>query len=212
MRKIFAIISTLFFLTTLSAKAEIQFGFGLMAGQLSTDGNEAEGTAADTSVRSKSLEESFIGADLFVEFLNDSGYTVGLSYVPMNFELGSGSRTDVDGSDPAENDNGTRTASADVTQLISLYTNIPVGSSGFYGLLGVSHTTIETNETLNESRYGNADIMGYSVGLGQRKGKFKYELSYTDFEDIALSAKANDTTNKITADADALTFRLSFGF
>ena len=50
-----------------NSKAEIQFGFGLMAGQLDTSGTETEGTAADTSVRNKSFEEAFAGADIFIE-------------------------------------------------------------------------------------------------------------------------------------------------
>jgi hypothetical protein len=213
MKKIFALISALFFLTTFSAKAEVQFGFGLMAGQLSSDGTETEGTAADTSNRSKSFEETFFGADLFLEVVNDSGLTFGISYVPVDFELGSGTRVDTStGADVAsEADTGTRTASADVTDLMSVYTNIPMGGNGFYGLLGGKFATITTSETLNTSNYGNEDVMAYEIGLGKRNGKVKYELSYTDFEDISLSSSGGGT-NSITADADALTFRLSVGF
>lgn len=213
MKKIFALISTLFFLTTFSAKAEVQFGFGLMTGQLSSDGTESEGTAADTSNRSKSFEELFFGADLFLEVVNDSGLTFGISYVPVDFELGSGSRVDTStGADVAsEADTGTRTASADVTDLMSVYTNIPIGGNGFYGLLGGKFATIKTSETLNTSNYGNEDVTAYEIGLGKRNGKVKYELSYTDFEDISLSSSGGGT-NSVTADADALTFRLSVGF
>ena len=211
MRKIVLLLSTLLFLTGVSAKADVQFGFGLMTGQVSTSGTETEGTAADTSVRNKSFDELFFGADLFAEFVADNGMTVGLAYVPVDFELGSGTRTDVNGSDAAENDDGTRTASADVTDLMSVYTNIPMGGNGFYGLLGGKFATITTSETLNTSNYGNEDVMAYEIGLGKRNGKVKYELSYTDFEDISLSSSGGGT-NSITADADALTFRLSVGF
>ena len=58
MKKIFAILSAIFLMTSYSAKAEVQFGLGLLAGNLSVDGTEAEGTAADTSNRSKSFENS----------------------------------------------------------------------------------------------------------------------------------------------------------
>ena len=211
MKKIFAVISTLFFLTTVTAKAEVQYGFGLMLGHLSSDGTETEGTAADTSDRSKSFEEAFYGADLFLEVVNDNGFTFGISYVPVDFELGSGSRTDSDGSDAAENDDGTRTASADVTDLMSVYTNIPIGDNGMYGLLGGKFATITTSETLNESSYGNEDVTAFEIGLGKRNGKVKYEVSYTDFEDISLSSSGGGT-NSIAADADALTFRMSIGF
>lgn len=211
MKKLFALISTILFLTSVSVKADVQFGFGLMTGQVSTDGTESEGTAADTSNRSKSLDELFIGGDLFMEFVADSGMTYGISYVPVDVELGSGERTDVNGSDAAENDDGTRTASADVSDLMTLYTNIPVGDNGWYGLLGYHFATIETSETLNESSYPDEDITGYQIGLGQRIDKFKYELSYSDFEDINISSTGGGT-NSVSADADAITFRISFGF
>ena len=121
------------FLSTVSVKADVQFGFGLMTGQVSTSGTETEGTAADTSDRSKSFDELFFGADLFMEVVSDSGMTYGVSYVPVDVELGSGERADANGSDPAENDDGTRSASADVSDLITLYANIPVGDNGWYG-------------------------------------------------------------------------------
>ena len=168
-------------------------------------------TGISASDRSKTVEEFFVGADIFVELVSDNGMTYGLSYVPLDLELGSGKRTDVNGDDPAENDDGTRTASADVSDLITLYTNIPMGSNGWYALLGGHMATIETNETLNASSYGNEDVTGYMVGFGQRSGKLKYEFSYSDFSDIALTATGGNS-NSITADADALTFRLSYGF
>ena len=211
MKKIFALISTLFFLSTVSVKADVQFGFGLMTGQVSSSGTETEGTAADTSDRSKSFDELFFGADLFMEVVSYSGMTYGVSYVPVDVELGSGERADANGSDPAENDDGTRSASADVSDLITLYANIPVGDNGWYGLLGYHFATIETTENLNESSYPNEDIDGYQIGIGQRIDKFKYELSYSDFEDINISSSGGGT-NSISADADALTFRISFGF
>ena len=64
---------------------------------------------------------------------------------------------------------------------------------------------------MNESSYGNEDIQGYQLGFGQRQGTFKYEFAYSDFEDISLSATGGGT-NSISADADAFTFRMSYGF
>lgn len=213
MRKIFALISTLFFLTTFSAKAEVQYGFGLMAGQISSDGTETEGTAADTSNRSKSFEEAFFGADLFLEVVNDSGLTFGISYVPVDFELGSGKRVDTAvaaTAGGAENDTGTRTASAELSNLITAYTNIPISSNGLYTLLGVHMATVETTETLNTESYGDEDIFGAQIGLGVRNGNIKYELAYSDFEDIKISSSGG--ANSVSADADVLSLRLSYAF
>ena len=212
MKKIFAILSAIFLMTSYSAKAEVQFGLDLLAGNLSVDGTEAEGTAADTSNRSKSFDEFFVGADLFIEHVSDTGFTLGLSYVPIDTEIGSGDRTDsatTTAAGGAENDTGARSASADVSGLTTLYTNVPVGD--WYGLLGLNMATIKTSETLPNSSYGNEDIFGYTVGLGRRADKVKAELSYTDFEDINISATGGGT-NSISADADALTFRVSIGF
>ena len=212
MKKLIAIISTSVMMLCMSVSyAEVQFGVALQTGQLSTSGTEKEGTAADTSNRSKSFDEFFVGADIFIEHVSDNGLTLGLSYVPLDIEIGSGKRTDVDGDDPAENDDGTRKASADVSDLITLYTNVPMGTNGWYGLLGAHFTTITTSETLPNSSYGDEDIMGLQVGFGKRDGNAKIELAYSDFEDISISSTGGNT-NKVTADADALTLRFSYGF
>ena len=94
--------------------------------KLSSDGTETEGTAADTSNRSASFEEIFYGVDLFAEY-DFGGYSVGVQYIPIDKDVGDGSRTDVDGNDPSENDDGTRTASATVEDMYSIYTNVMLG-------------------------------------------------------------------------------------
>ena len=216
MRKIISSIagSILLFWTSFAQAEGIQFGVGLLAGQISADGTETEGTAADTSDRTKSFEEMFYGADLFVEVVGDNGGTIGLSYVPLDFEIGSGSRTDsavATAKGGAENDTGTRTASADVLDLITLYANVPMGSNGWYALLGGHLATVTTSESLPNSSYGNEDIYGYQVGFGTRSGNRKIELSYSDFEDISIDATGGGT-NSVSADADSLQLRISYGF
>ena len=196
---------------TTNVKADVQLGVGGILGLVSTDGTETEGTAADTSDRSKSIDEFFAGADLFIEAVGDNGGALGISYIPFEVDLGSGSRTDTDGDDAAENDDGTRTASAELTDFYTIYANMPMGSNGFYALLGYHFATVETTETLNESSYGNVDIEGYQLGFGKRSDNVKYELAYSDFEDIKITATGGGT-NSVSADADALTFRISYGF
>ena len=195
-----------------SAKAEIQYGFAITAGQADISGTETEGTAADTSDRSKSIKETFVGGDIFIESVSDSGMTYGLSYVPIDVKLGSGSRTDTStGADVAsEADTGTRTAEADLSDLVTAYANIPFGTNGWYTLLGVHMATVETTETLNTNAYPNEDIFGAQIGFGQRNGNMKYEFSYSNFEEINISSAAG--ANSVSADADVLQFRLSYGF
>ena len=195
-----------------SVKAEIQYGFAITAGQADVSGTETEGTAADTSDRSKSIKETFVGGDIFIESISDSGMTYGLSYVPLDVKLGSGSRTDTStGADVAsEADTGTRTAEADLSDLVTAYANIPFGTNGWYTLLGVHMATVETTETLNTNAYPNEDIFGAQIGFGQRNGNMKYEFSYSNFEEINISSAAG--ANSVSADADVLQFRLSYGF
>ncbi len=216
MRKIISLIAgSIFLFWTSFAQAEgWTVGVGLMAGQISASGTETEGTATDTSTRSKSFDEAFYGADLFVEVVGDNGATLGLSYVPLDLEIGSGSRTDTavaTSAGGAENDTGTRKASADVTDLLTLYTNLPMGSNGWYALLGGHLATITTDETLPNSSYADEDVYGYQVGFGLRTENRKIELSYSDFEDINLTASGGGS-NSVSADADSLQLRLSYGF
>ena len=207
------LLCSVFLVWSVNSKAEMSFGVGVLAGQLSTTGSEKEGTATDTSTRSTSFDEVFVGADIFAEYISDGGYTLGISYVPLDIEIGSGERTDTTaGADVAsEADTGTRSASADVSDLTTIYTNVPLGANGWYGLLGYHFTTIETAETLNASSYPNEDITGYQIGFGQKSGNVKMELSYSDFEDISISASGGNT-NSVTADADVVNFRISYGF
>ena len=206
------IASSLFLLWASVAQADIKLGVGLPLGQVDTSGTETEGTAADTSDRTKSIKEQFIGADIFAEFVTDGGLAFGIKYIPLDIEIGSGGRTDVDGDDPAENDNGSRTASADLTDFYTVYANVPFGGNGWYGTLGYHQVTVTTTESLNESSYGNVDIDGYEIGLGKNlDDNLRMELSYHDFDDINLTATGGGT-NSIAANADAVTFRLAYGF
>ena len=194
------------------AKAEVSYGVSLMYGELDTSGHELESNSASDK-NSKSISETFYGGSLFVEGRDDSGFAIGIDYVPLNLDLGSGKRTDssTGADDTSEADTGTRSASAEVSNLITLYTNIPVGSGGYYGLLGLHFTTIETDETLPNSTYGDEDVFGLQVGLGLRSGNMKYEFSYSDFEDITLNSSGGNS-NKIEADADAMMFKIAYGF
>lgn len=213
MKKLLSLISA-FFLIISTAKAEMSFGIGLMGGQVSSSGTETEGTAADTSVRTKSFDEIFVGADIFAEKELANGMSFGVSYVPVDVELGSGKRTDTattTAKGGAENDTGTRSASADLSDLITLYGNFPIGGNGAYALAGMHFVTVSTSETLPNSSYGDEDIFGALIGIGAKTGNTKVELFYSDFEDISISSTGGNT-NKVTADADALTLRLSVGF
>ena len=147
----------------------------------------------------------------FKTTFSDNGMTVGIDYVPLALELGSGQRTDTTtDANESSQDDGTYKASADVEHLITLYTNIPVGSNDGYALLGLHYAEITTSETLPNSTYGDENVFGAQVGYGVKKGNLKYELSYSDFENISLTSTSGSST--VSADADALTFKIAYGF
>ena len=162
-KKINIFVATLVFMFFTSVNAEIKMGFSLIAGQSDISGTETEGTATDTSDRSKDITEQFIGAEIFFEKIMDDGTTYGISLVPLDIELGSGKRVDTGaGQDvTSEADKHTAEAKASLQNLFTAYTNIPVGA--FYALLGVHYTTVETDEKLLTSTYDDVDILEHKL-------------------------------------------------
>ena len=213
MKKLLAVFTVLSMLFALPANAAgINFGFSLMAGQFDTDGSETEKTVSGVTSEktTKSLSENFYGGSIFAEIEADNGIIIGLDYIPLDIKLGSGSRTDSSsGADVAsEADTGDRSAEANVKDLFTIYTHVPVGP--VYAVLGYMDADVTTKETLPTSTYGNSSINGFQYGLGVKRDSMRFEIDYSDFDSISLTSSAN--TNKIEADADALNAKLSFAF
>jgi len=211
MKKILSLISVFAFLLAFTAaKADINIGVSVMAGQSEISGSEFENGAGSSDKNSKTIKETFYGGSVFVEATDDSGYAIGIDYVPVDLEVGDGSRTDT--AAVSENDSGTRTASAELQDLVTIYVDIPMGSNGYYGTLGFHTVDVTTQETLSNSSYGDESLHGVLLGFGYKSGNFKYALEYSDFEDIQLEASGGKATHKIEADADALKFKIAYGF
>ncbi len=210
MKKITALLASgFFFLSFSSANAEYNVGFSLMAGETDTSGHELEnGAAADKNT--KDIQEVFMGGSIFAEFVADNGFTFGIDYVPLDVELGSGKRTDASGT--TGRDSGTRSASAELSDLITYYINVPFGANGFYGSFGYHTVDVTTNETLPTASYGDATIDGFQYGLGFKSGQLRYELFYSDFDDVSLTATGGKGSHKVEADADALGLKVGFAF
>ena len=212
MRKLLGVLSVCVMSLIYIAPVSADWGAGvtLHIGSYETDGSETEKTVSGVTseVNNHSETEGFYGASVYVEKELANGFIVGLDWVPMDIELGSGERTDAD-AENASDDDGTRKASADIENLFTLYTHIPVGP--MYLLLGYHDADITTTETLPTSTYGNASVNGLQYGLGIKSDNMRFEVAYSDFDDISL-ASSNASTQKIAADADALAFRLSYGF
>ena len=76
---------------------------------------------------------------------------------------------------------------------------------------------LETKESLaTGSKYGNEDVLGGVLGIGAKSDNHRFELVYTDYEDINLKssvARTGVTTNNtIDADLDTLALKYSYAF
>ena len=221
LKKIIALIGSfglLLSVTTISANAEgFTAGVSGMVGFLSTDGSESEKTGSgDKETHKHESGELFAGASIFAEYEFANGLAFGVDMVPADAELGSGSRIDSGGTaenkDDLGNSAGTFKASADLTDLYTVYVKKTLGQSGLYALLGYHDATITTTETLPTSTYKNAEVNGTQVGLGyQASENLRFQLTYSDFDSIELKS-SNDATQKIKADADAIYLKVGLHF
>ena len=214
MKRIITILTPLFLLLTVVAKAEV--GMGITAAYHMFDGSGTETTRQSGQQNTGSHSENALVPEIFFEAIADSGFTLGVSYIPTR-EVGSKSRSDTN----SGGDTGTYTAKAEFKNVAQIYADIPVTSVGAYPIhlkLGVQHVTLATLESLNSgSTYPNADLMGFTYGIGTKGDLpygnnvyYKVEATYTDFE--TYSATSDGTTaNKVEADLDDTAFKISLG-
>ena len=212
MKKLIASISSLLFLTLVSAKAEM--GIGISGAMHLIDGTGSETTRTSNEVNSGSHDETATVPEVFIEAINDNGLAVGISYIPTR-DMGSKSRSDTN----AEGDTGTYKAKAELDNVIKFYTDIPAGSIAGYSTyvhLGIQHVTLTTLESLNSgATYPNKDLLGATVGLGTKGDLpfgnnlyYKGEVTYTNFE----TYEADGAGNKVSADLEDYAARLSIGY
>ena len=184
-------------------------GVSLMYGKVETDGTETERTVSGvTSEKTNaSKSENYFGGSIFAE--GDLGpITLGVDFVPLGVKLGEGKRTDTTSDDnESTQEDGTVSAEATLEFLTTIYAHYPIGD--WYAGLGYHMTEVKTDETLHTSSYGNQNINGIQYAIGKNSGSLRYELSYSDFDDISLTSSNGD---KITADADNLMIKLSYVF
>jgi hypothetical protein len=231
MKKIITILATLM-LTTMSinfAKAE-GFAVGVTGAynMIEASGTETEGTAADTSTRTKSVDNNVFTGSVFGEYslanvsYADSGITFGVRYTPGSADVSDKvfSRTDTITKDAAAGSAGSATykAQAEIDNYINYYLDIPLFKSVYVkaGWSQLDVTTKEnnsTNDTKSQGTYGNAtlDGMNYGIGVKGENGNIIWKLAYeaTDFDTLNLTSS---TSNKIKADLDTSEVNLSVGY
>ena len=219
-KKLIALMGSIGLLLSVATSANAEgwtAGVSGMVGFVSTDGSESEKTGAGAKeTHNHSTGELFAGGSLFAEYEFSNGLAFGVDMVPADAELGSGSRIDSGGTAENKGDDGnsagTFTASADLTDLYTLYVKKTLGQSGLYALLGYHDATITTTESLPTSTYGDASVNGTQVGIGyQATDNMRFQLTYSDFDSIELKS-TNDATQKIKADADAIYLKIGLHF
>ena len=209
MRKLVTLLSSLLFLTIVSAKAEM--GIGIAGALHMIDGSGEETTRTSGQVNKGSHDEIAEVPELFIEAIGDDGLTLGISYIPTR-DMGSKSRSDTN----SEGDTGTYKAAAELDNVVKLYADIPTGYNSTYVHVGVQHVTLTTLESLNSgASYPNKDLLGATVGFGTKGDLpfgnnlyYKGEVTYTNFE----TYEADGAGNKVTADLEDFAARLAIGY
>ena len=209
MRKLVTLLSSLLFLTIVSAKAEM--GIGIAGALHMIDGSGEETTRTSGQVNKGSHDEIAEVPELFIEAIGDDGLTLGVSYIPTR-DMGSKSRSDTN----SEGDTGTYKAAAELDNVFKFYADIPTGYASTYVHVGVQHVTLATLESLNSgASYPNKDLLGATVGFGTKGDLpfgnnlyYKGEVTYTNFE----SYEADGAGNKVTADLEDYAARIAIGY
>jgi len=198
--------------------AEMTYGVSLGLTKINADGTETEGGETNDG----SADHNVIIPSLFAEYAYSDTISVGLDYIPLTADVSdkaksrSDTETSVTGTTTTTTTSRTQSAQAELSNHVTLYSNYMLTDTAFVKA-GVAFVQLETQESLGTgSNYGNEDIYGAVIGIGSKRGNSRFELVYTDYEDVSLTstvARTGVTTNnKIDADLDTLAFKYSYAF
>ena len=216
MKKLLTIVFG-FVLVCFSVNA-IEKKIGFTAALTDFESSGTETLKSSSNKTSADVSEQVIVPSLFFEITNDSGLGIGLDFVPGGADLGSKQKAKVDtDTDDASDTAGTNKASAEVSGHSTIYLMVPVKAA--FLKVGYVSADIETTENLDTgTTYGNKTVNGTMISLGidrdMPNGSFiRAEVAYTDYDDITLSGSADTdgVSNKVDADVDATSLRLSVG-
>ena len=204
MKKIIIAISSIWLLTVSSAMSmEFKPSIGLsgsMAVYAATgtekNYNEA-GTAVDTTTDEHGAFVAEYGS-IFVEAALNDAVSIGLDYVPQDFETPENVSQ--------EDESNTRSVSARIEDLTTIYAKINVPLGGTYLKVGYSQADILSRENGGSGNsYGNDTTSGYTVGLGYNHElsggvAVRLEVTGTDFDDVKTSNGQTNLTEILIKD------------
>ena len=192
-----------------------RIGVGISSVDVSGSGTErlkagsgAETTKKAGSAASSSSAETTVG-HIFAEKTFSSGVTFGIDFIPGEASVGSKTRSDDD-----EDTTGDNKASAEVSDHLTVYALMPLGSSPFFVKGGITSMDVVTTENLaTGSTYGNTSVNGVTAGFGAHmerdNGLFlRAEASMAEYENLTLVSSAGNT---VQADLDTTSLTLSIG-
>ena len=210
------------------------------AGLLSATGRERlqniQGTLSAQGVKTKQQDMLFGYGEVFAEVYVNPAVRIGFAYVPYDIESETREskrvsfQTCPDGTDSASCDGNNNASSSsngqgtgesitqrvqiDITDMMTAYVSLH-HPAGIFFKAGIVSADIITNEVLQTaSKYGNAQLNGYLIGVGYEhalanKGIFiRGEVNQTEFENIGLKATGS-TIHANTIEIDGLSGTLA---
>ena len=217
MKKLFLILTLAMFTFVGKGYAEVSYGISGALTQIDASGTETEGGETN----SDDVNNTLVVPSIFVEYAYSDKISIGLDYIPINADVSSKTKsrsdteTSVTGTVTTTSTSRTQSAQAELENHITAYANYDLG--GYFAKIGVARVTLNTQESLGTgSVYGDEDIYGGVFGIGAQTDNHRFELVYTDYEDISITstvARTGVTTNnKIDADLDTIAFKYSYVF
>ena len=231
MKKLISIISSLFLISIVSAKAEIGIGISGAYHMIDASGTEktTSGTVTGGAVNTNNAvaENKWVTIpSVYGEYSFDdaswagegNGITLGINYTFGSADVSDQVKSRADSAEDAagsgSSGNVTYTAQAELENYIGYYIELPLYQS-FYVKAGVSQIDVVTQEDADhEGSYGDATLDGVDVGFGFKGtagSNYVWKVAYeqTNWDTLNLTST---TSNTITADIDTKEIALSLGY
>ena len=200
------------------AYAEVSFGVSAALTKIDASGTETEGGEKTNG----GADNTVIIPSLFVEYAYSDTIAVGLDYIPMTADVSNKTKsrndteTSVSGTAASTSTARTNKAQAELENHLTLYANYMLNDT-YFVKAGLAFVELNTTENLGTgAKYGNEDIFGGVFGIGAMSDNHRFELIYTDYEDISLTSSVARTgvtgNNTIDADLDTVAFKYSYAF
>jgi hypothetical protein len=210
MKKItIAILMLLGTFSMASAELGVNVGVSANTGVFTAKGNEAMGT--DNGHQYDRAISVFGYGSVFIEKTLGDYITVGVDYNPDSLDSETATQ-----SKSCEASTCTQTIKVSFEDMTTGYIALNL-TENFYVKAGVTQVDVISNESLDTGgTYGNTDLDGNMIGMGYNKeltnGVFlRAEGSYTDFDDIKLTASSGETRTARAKDIAGVTGKISIG-